>query len=111
MQEPYDRASVLKKEVNLSFLTINGVGGAPETVARAFAQEVGAVSEPFADESGVVVLKVVNREDASEIADYSQYTSQIQADRGGQNLPQFAEKVHKATTEVSDTENYLHKHY
>ena len=65
-------------DLKLSATVIPGVGFAPRAIGAAFGlQTPGELSEPIADEVGVVVVKLNAITPASEIADYSRYQNQL----------------------------------
>lgn len=107
----YERASTLTQEgITFSFMSLRGMGAAPKTIGRTFAQEVGTSSEPYADENGVVVLKVVSRQDASEVADYTQYRNSLSQERSP-SIQSTSLKSHKAVSEITGAKKYLYKYY
>lgn len=111
MKALYDQARVSTQDgVALSFVSIRGIGSAPKTIGRVFGQPVGETSEPFQDQNGVVVLKVLDRQEASEVADYTQYRQQLRQERAPSILTTGL-KANKAVSEITDTERYLYKYY
>ena len=65
-------------DLKLSSNSIPNVGFAPEAVGKAFALAPGARTAPFASENGVLILELVSKTPAPEIADYSLYSQQLQ---------------------------------
>ena len=68
-------------DLRLSATSLPSVGTAPEAVGVAFALEPGAISAPIITETGVVVLELVSRVDAPEIADYTSYKNTLEQSR------------------------------
>ncbi|HBH25308.1 MAG TPA: foldase [Cytophagales bacterium] len=63
--------------LKLSSNTITNVGFVPEAVGKAFGMEIGEVSQPFKVENGVLMLELLNKTEAGEIADYTSYQDRI----------------------------------
>ncbi|NJN25681.1 MAG: foldase [Cyclobacteriaceae bacterium] len=54
------------------------VGFAPIAVGKAFALNSGERTEPFKEENGVMIIEMINKTQAPDIADYSTYKNQIE---------------------------------
>ena len=68
-------------DLQLSSFSLPSVGTAPEAVGAAFSMAEGTRTEPISTESGVVVLELISRVDAPEIADYTSYRNSIESSR------------------------------
>ncbi|MGF1533498.1 MAG: SurA N-terminal domain-containing protein [Bernardetiaceae bacterium] len=111
LQKLYERASVISQEgVTPSFVSLRTVGAAPEIIGRTFAQEVGTNSAPFRDENGIAILRVIKREEPSEVADHQQYKTVIAQERA-QSILTTGLKANKAVTEITNAKKFLHKFY
>ncbi|MBK6265547.1 SurA N-terminal domain-containing protein [Marivirga sp. S37H4] len=64
-------------DLKLADNSLQSVGQAPEIIGRAFGMEEGQVSEPLEAKNGIVILKVLSKTPAGEIADYAAYKEQI----------------------------------
>lgn len=65
-------------DLKLSSYSLPSVGTAPEAVGAAFSMAEGSRSEPIITESGVVLIELVSRIDAPEIADYTSYRTTLE---------------------------------
>ncbi len=101
-------ASVLTQEdINLFTLSLNGTGSATQTVGRAVALAKGTKTKAFKDDTGVLVLEIVNVEDAPKIADHNTYKDQI-IQRKAAGLSQ---NILKAIKKLTKSEEYIAKYY
>lgn len=74
-----DEAKVFESsDLKLSSFSLPSVGTCPEAIGAAFALPEGGFSAPVITENGVVVLNVMSRVDAPEIADYSSYRNTLE---------------------------------
>jgi peptidyl-prolyl cis-trans isomerase D len=77
-----DKASVYESsDLKFSAYSLPSVGTAPEAVGAAFAMAEGTRTAPITTESGVVILELVSRVDAPEIADYTSYRNTLESSR------------------------------
>jgi peptidyl-prolyl cis-trans isomerase D len=101
-------ASVFSQEdVNLFTLSLNGTGSATQTIGRAAALPKGTKTQAFKDDSGVLILEIVNVEEAPKIADHNTYKDQI-VQRKAAGLSQ---NVMKAIKKLTKSEEYISKYY
>ena len=77
-------------DLKITDSSIPSVGQAPEVIGTAFGIESNKVSKPLVANNGIVMLKVLNRTPAPEIADYASYKEQIAQRR--KNSASFAIK-------------------
>lgn len=98
--------------VNNATVPLNGIGiGAagfnPAAVGRAFGlRQAGDRTPPFASESGVFIIQLVNQEPAGEIADYTQYKKQI-VDRRKASSNFLVDQALRKLYEVKDYKDRL----
>ena len=64
-------------DLKLSSNSIPNVGFAPEAVGRAFALEVGQRTPALKSENGILMMELISKTPAAEIADYSLYKQQL----------------------------------
>jgi peptidyl-prolyl cis-trans isomerase D len=101
-------ASVFTQEdVNLFTLSLNGTGSATQTIGRAAALPKGTKTKAYKDDSGVMILEIVNVEDAPKIADHNTYKDQIVQKKGASVM----QNVMKAIKKLTKTEDYIAKYY
>jgi peptidyl-prolyl cis-trans isomerase D len=81
--------------------TLPNVGFAPVAVGKAFGLAEGKRTEPFQDENGVLIVEVVNKTEAPEIADYSSYKNQVQQRVNSRTAYNLTEAV-KKQSEIKD---------
>lgn len=79
MAEAYsEQANIYNmSDLKLSANSMKGIGSDPKAVGVAFSLEDGETSEPFMGESGVLVIKMQNKTQAPEVADYENYKRQL----------------------------------
>lgn len=65
-------------DLKLSSYSLPSVGTAPEAVGVAFSMTEGSRSNPIVTESGVVIVELVSRTEAPEIADYTSYKTTLE---------------------------------
>ncbi|MDX1904636.1 MAG: peptidylprolyl isomerase [Thermonemataceae bacterium] len=65
------------KEVSMQNATLGNAGFSPIAVGKAFGLAKGKRSQAFADENGVVVVEVTEKAAAAQIADYTQYKTNL----------------------------------
>ncbi len=80
VSETYGTDAKVYSSSDLKFTSnsLPAVGFAPLAIGTAFGLEAGTSSKPVKEESGIVVINVVNFTQAPEIADYSPYKSQLE---------------------------------
>lgn len=94
-------------DLKLGDNSLQSAGLAPEAIGRAFGMNEGDVSEPLEAKNGIVVLKVLSKTPAGEIADYSSYKDQIAQSR--KNNTSF--KIKTAIEENADIVDERYKFY
>jgi len=70
-----------KSDLKITESSLPTVGQAPEVIGTAFGLTENQVSKPLVADRGVVLIKVLNRTPAPEIADYASYKDQIAQNR------------------------------
>lgn len=91
-------------DLKLSSNSIPTVGFAPVAIGTAFGLSEGQKSEPFAEESGIVIMELVNLTEAPEIADYSRYKNDL--------LQRISSRTpHNVSEAVKDKSNIEDKRY
>lgn len=68
-------------DLKLSSYSLPSVGTAPEAVGAAFAMTEGGISSPIVTENGVVVIELISKLEAPEIADYTSYKTTLEQAR------------------------------
>jgi len=103
MKDQYGTDARVYNSSDLKFSTnsLPSVGFAPLAVGTAFALESGERSEPVKEESGVVVIEMINITTAPEIADYSTYKNQLEQRRSGRISFNAAEAI-KDEADIQD---------
>lgn len=94
-------------DLSLGTTSLSGVGLAADAVAAAFRLEQGAVSKPITVDNAVVIVRLENKTEATETADYNIYKTQIQA-RTQSTVP-F--QVNQAIEEQFDVKDYRYKFF
>jgi len=94
-------------DINLNSASIPVAGFAPAAIGRAFEMEVGEVSQPIADENGVLVVELDRLDEASEVAEYTTMRQQI----ASQKEAGIYNKIKLAMEKFSDATNELYKYY
>ncbi len=103
-----EQAKVLEQsDVKLSTSSLNSIGFSPISVGAAFALKKGERSKPIIDENGVVIMEVVDRADAPEIADYESYKEKLQSKNGGR----VSYNIGEAIKEYSNIEDERYKFF
>lgn len=72
-------------ELALASTSFGSTGYNPVVVGKAFGLAEGKQTQPFADETGVFVVRLKKLTPAAEIADYSQYENQVKQNLVGRN--------------------------
>jgi len=88
-------------DVKLSTNSLPSVGYDPEAIGRAFSLESGQTSEPFKGENGVLIIEMINKTEAPEIADYTVYKDQLVQSAGNRVGFSIGEAI-KDYAEIND---------
>jgi peptidyl-prolyl cis-trans isomerase D len=100
-------ASVFTQEdINVFTLSLNGTGSATQTIGRACALPKGSKTKAYKDDNGVLILEVINTEEAPKIADHNTYRDQLTQRRSN-----GAQKYMKTIKKLTKTEDYISKYY
>ncbi len=94
-------------DLSLSMNVLSNAGFNPKAVGTALGLKKGNRSEAIADESGVLVLEVLNLVPAAKIADYAKYRSDVETRLNQRVQFLIAEAIKKA----SDIEDNRYKFY
>jgi peptidyl-prolyl cis-trans isomerase D len=86
---------------------VAGMGYDPYLVGRIFGLKKGQVSKPIVYESGVAIVKVESNTPAVEIADYTQYKTQLIQNQAGRT--EFS--IRESLKESSDIEDNRYKFF
>ncbi len=81
--------------LKLSSNTLPSVGFVPVAIGTSFALKDGERSKPVEEETGILVIQMVAKTKAPEIADYSTYKNQLEqkyASRTASNIPEAIKK-------------------
>jgi peptidyl-prolyl cis-trans isomerase D len=101
-------ATVLTHEdLNMNSLSLTGVGSANQTIGKANALTKGAKTAPYKDDNGVLILEIVNVEEAQKVADHTVYKSELEKQRENMSKYNFLKAIKKLTK----TEDYIAKFY
>jgi len=88
-------------DITLASSMITGVGYEPEAVGTIFGLGKGKMSEVLKGENGVLIVKNLN-ETKSDVADYSQFVSQLQQQRNNRIAYGVIETAIKESAEIED---------
>ena len=80
-------------DISLNSNTLIGAGSAPRAIGTAMALKTGQVSNMIIDESAVIILRVNNKNEALETADYSVYQKQLESKFAGPTTFKIAEAI------------------
>jgi peptidyl-prolyl cis-trans isomerase D len=96
--EQFGRDAVVKSssDLKLSSNSMVSVGFDPVAVGKAFSLENGKRSEPFKGENGVLVVEMINKSVAPEIADYTSYKNQLTQTMSGRSSYTISEALKDA---------------
>lgn len=72
-----DAKTASKSDLKMTENSLPSVGQAPVVIGTAFGLNSNELSKPLTANNGIVIIKVLNRTPAAEIADYSSYKDQI----------------------------------
>ena len=109
MAEAYgsDANVYTSNDVNISSNSLPNVGQAPKVIGTIFGMELNSLSQPLEANNGIVIVKVLNRTPAPEIADYASYKNQLVQSRS--NNVSFA--IKSAIEEKADIVDERYKFY
>ncbi|MEL7001369.1 MAG: SurA N-terminal domain-containing protein [Bacteroidota bacterium] len=65
-------------DMKLNTSSLPNVGYDPQAVGKAFSLESGEKTAPFASENGVLIIEMINKTNAPEVADYATYKTQLE---------------------------------
>ena len=103
-----DDASVYNSsDLKLTSNSLPSVGFDPKAVGRAFGLSSAEKTAPFASENGVLIIEMINKTEAPEIADYATYKTQVAQDFQNQARYNIAEAV----KEFADIKDERYKFY
>ncbi len=102
--------------------SINGVGYAPEAIGLSFALDEEEITQAFAIQDGVIVVKLSAKDLPADVEDYSTFALQVSRQRLGQNamiadfpLSYFRlfvpRKIDEAVKEFADIEDMRYKFF
>jgi peptidyl-prolyl cis-trans isomerase D len=94
-------------DVKISLNSLPNVGQAPKVLGAIFGMELNTQSQPLEANNGIVIVKVLNRTPAPEIADYASYREQLAQSR--KNSVSFA--IKSAIEEKADIVDERYKFY
>jgi len=94
-------------DLKFSSNSLPNVGFAPEAVGRAFALEAGETTGPLSSENGVLIIEMIGKSPAPEIADYAQYAQQLK--QQAENRTSF--NIANAIKEFSDIDDRRYKFF
>ncbi|MDH5400514.1 MAG: peptidylprolyl isomerase, partial [Cyclobacteriaceae bacterium] len=94
-------------DLKLSSNSLPNVGFDPLAVGAAFSLENGAKTAPFSSENGVLIIEMVNKTVAPEIADYTSYKSSL-ATTAQNNASQ---KISNTIEDAADIKDKRYKVY
>ncbi|WP_436514563.1 peptidylprolyl isomerase [Ekhidna sp. To15] len=102
--------------------SINGVGYAPEAIGLSFALDEEEITQAFAIQDGVIVIKLSAKDIPADLDEYSQFALQVSRQRLGQNamiadfpLSYFRlfvpRKIDQAVKEFAEIEDMRYKFF
>jgi peptidyl-prolyl cis-trans isomerase D len=94
-------------DLKISSNSLPNVGQAPNVVGTIFGMELNQQSKPLAANNGIVIVNVLNKTPAPEIADYSSYKNQLAESR--KNSVSF--QIKSAIEEKADIVDERYKFY
>jgi len=94
-------------DVKISTNSLANVGQAPNVMGTIFGIELNTQSQPLEANNGIVIVKVLNRTPAPEVADYNSYRNQLAQSR--RNNVSF--KIKSAIEEKADIVDERYKFY
>ncbi|MDH5602836.1 MAG: peptidylprolyl isomerase [Cyclobacteriaceae bacterium] len=102
-----DAAVNTSNDLKFSSNSLPGVGFDPYAVGKAFSLGNGEKTEPFAGENGVLIIEMINKTVAPEVADYTSYKSTLENSRRNST----SEKISEAIEEYADIKDKRYKVY
>ncbi|HET8859848.1 SurA N-terminal domain-containing protein [Marivirga sp.] len=94
-------------EISFSSNSLPNVGQAPKVIGAIFGLELNTISKPLEANNGIVIVKVLNKTAAPEIADYNSYKEQLaQARRNS-----ISNRIKLAIEEKADIVDERYKFY
>ncbi|QDH78672.1 peptidylprolyl isomerase [Echinicola soli] len=93
--------------LKLSENTIPGIGYAPKAVGAVFGLETGEFTQPIKEDIGVIVAKLNSKTPAGEVADYTMYQNQLQANE----QQRTAYMIMMAAEELAEVKDYRYKFF
>jgi peptidyl-prolyl cis-trans isomerase D len=93
--------------IKMSSSSLPSVGYAPLAIGKIFGMKEGETSEPFKGETGVLVVKLIAKTEAGEIADYTNYRTDVEE----QKMNRISFDVANAIKELSEVEDERYKFY
>lgn len=96
-----------QEDVNVFTMSLSGTGSAVQTVGRAVALPKGTKTQAYKDDNAVIILEVLNVEQAPKIADHNTYRDQLNQRRSASGSQKFLKAIKKLTK----TEDYISKYY
>lgn len=89
-------------DINMATGMLNSAGIDPIAIGKIFGLPVGKRSDVFTGENGVFIVEVANRNDAPEIADYTQYKEQLKQRFGAYNSSVLANQLIREKANIKD---------
>jgi peptidyl-prolyl cis-trans isomerase D len=94
-------------DLKLSTNSLPGVGFVPEAIGAAFALEQGERSNPVIVENGVIIVEMIAKTEAPEIADYSSYKNQIEQTNSGR----ISYEINEIIREFADIQDKRYRYF
>jgi len=94
-------------DVKISSNSLPNVGQAPQVIGTIFGIELNTQSQPLEANNGIVIVNVLNRTSAPEVADYNSYKDQLA--QSAKNSASF--KIKSAIEEKADIVDQRYKFY
>ncbi|MEM1407351.1 MAG: peptidylprolyl isomerase [Bacteroidota bacterium] len=94
-------------DLKLTSNSLPSVGFDPKAVGRAFGLSSTEKTAPFASENGVLIIEMINKTEAPEIADYATYKTQVA--QNFQNQARY--NIAEAVKEFADIKDERYKFY
>jgi peptidyl-prolyl cis-trans isomerase D len=103
-----NNVSVLNtQDVNITTLSLVGVGSAVNAIGRAVVLPKGKKTEAFKDDNGVMMIETTNVTEAPKIAEHTTYKEQLSQRR----MSSTSNSILKAIKKLTKTEDYISKYY
>ncbi|MGB5927979.1 MAG: peptidylprolyl isomerase [Cyclobacteriaceae bacterium] len=109
MAEQYGEGAKVYTNSNIKMngSSLPSVGYAPVAIGKLFGMKENEMSEPFKGETGVLVVKLLAKTEAGEIADYTNYRNDV----AEQKRNRISYDVANAIKEFSDVEDERYRFY